>query len=113
MDSYSPSPSPAPSGPRGASNATQRWSILRRALLARSSSARALGSADSFPCLPHANICVRFVLSFIRIRFIFVRRAIQEDEKTCLYDKAEGSLLLQTRKAQTLLLVLWILVQGD
>ncbi|XP_066396362.1 calmodulin-lysine N-methyltransferase-like isoform X2 [Miscanthus floridulus] len=43
MDSSSPppSPSPAPSGSRGASNATQRWSILRRALLARSSSARA------------------------------------------------------------------------
>lgn len=47
MDSYSPSPSPAPSGPRGASNATQRWSILRRALLARSSSARALGGISS------------------------------------------------------------------
>lgn len=47
MDSSSPSPSPAPSGSRAASNATQRWSILRRALLARSSSARALGGISS------------------------------------------------------------------
>uniref|UniRef100_A0A804R6P5 Calmodulin-lysine N-methyltransferase n=4 Tax=Zea mays TaxID=4577 RepID=A0A804R6P5_MAIZE len=47
MDSSSPSPSSAPSGSRAASNATQRWSILRRALLARSSSARALGGISS------------------------------------------------------------------
>ncbi|XP_066383186.1 calmodulin-lysine N-methyltransferase-like isoform X2 [Miscanthus floridulus] len=46
MDSP-PSPSPAPSGSRGASKATQRWSILRRALLARSSSARALEGISS------------------------------------------------------------------
>jgi len=82
MDSSSapPSPSPAPSGSCGASNATQRWSILRRALLARSSSARALGSADSVPYLPHAIICVRLVLSFIRFRFICLRRAIKKGE---------------------------------
>uniref|UniRef100_A0ACD5XN45 Uncharacterized protein n=1 Tax=Avena sativa TaxID=4498 RepID=A0ACD5XN45_AVESA len=47
MGSSSPSPSPAPEPPQssapahGASNASLRWQILRRALLARSSSSRA------------------------------------------------------------------------
>uniref|UniRef100_A0ACD5TVY2 Uncharacterized protein n=2 Tax=Avena sativa TaxID=4498 RepID=A0ACD5TVY2_AVESA len=47
MGSSSPSPSPAPAPPQssapahGASNASLRWRILRRALLARSSSSRA------------------------------------------------------------------------
>jgi calmodulin-lysine N-methyltransferase len=49
--SSSPAPAPAQATARshGASNASQRWSILRRSLIARSSSSRAPGLADSFP----------------------------------------------------------------
>uniref|UniRef100_K4ALF1 Uncharacterized protein n=1 Tax=Setaria italica TaxID=4555 RepID=K4ALF1_SETIT len=47
--SSSPAPSQAPARSRGATNASQRWSILRRSLLARSSSSLAPGPADSLP----------------------------------------------------------------
>ena len=56
MDSSSsPAPPQAPARSRGSSNASQRWSILRRDLLARSSS-RAPGSADPLPfSAPHVR----------------------------------------------------------
>ncbi|KAL6867459.1 hypothetical protein ACP4OV_015483 [Aristida adscensionis] len=41
MEDSSASSSPAPARPRGASNASLRWGILRRALLARTASSRA------------------------------------------------------------------------
>ncbi|OEL34571.1 Calmodulin-lysine N-methyltransferase [Dichanthelium oligosanthes] len=45
--SSSPAPPQAPARSRGASNASQRWSILRRTLIARSSSSRASEGTSS------------------------------------------------------------------
>ncbi|XP_062210546.1 calmodulin-lysine N-methyltransferase-like isoform X2 [Phragmites australis] len=47
-DDSSPSPSPVTGRSRGASNATVRWSILRRALLSRSSSSSAPEGTSSY-----------------------------------------------------------------
>ena len=68
MDSSSsPARLQAPARSRGSSNASQRWGILRRALLARSSS-RAPGPADSLSPSPHpmSNTCVRLVQTYYR-----------------------------------------------
>jgi hypothetical protein len=53
-----------------------------------------------------------FCRSFVSASSAFVER-LKKEKASCLDDMAEGSMLVQTRKAQTLLLVLWILVQGD
>jgi hypothetical protein len=80
MDS-SPSPSPAPS--RAASDASLRWGILRRSLLARSSSSHASGYIWLLSLRPPPNnYFARFVSCSTRFRLISRHQPIQRNEKT-------------------------------